>query len=238
MPKIRADLHLHTVLSACGDLEMSPLKIVAQAKSVGLDLIAVTDHNSAENVRAVIKAGAAVGLKVLPGLEVTTSEEIHIVCLFDRPKGADMLQEFVYDRLPPGENDTDYFGFQVVCDEHDEIVSLNPRLLSQSTRVTMAELIEVVRGMGGVAIAAHIDRPSFSIISQLGFVPEGLDLLACELSPHGHAAKMRQLFPKLACPLIHSSDAHFIEDIGRTSTILEVEDFSLGAISRAIQGLV
>ncbi|HEY9766712.1 MAG TPA: PHP domain-containing protein [Chroococcales cyanobacterium] len=236
--RLSADLHIHTVLSPCADLEMSPLNVVAQARAVGLGLIAVTDHNSAENVRAVIEAGSRVGLIVLPGMEVNTREEVHVLCLFDRPSDADELQELVYSRLPPGENDSDYFGYQVICDSFDEIVGFNSRLLIQAADISLGELVAKVKALGGMAIAAHIDRPAFGLLGQLGFVPQGLELSALEVSKIASIPALRKEQPHLdPYPILSSSDAHFLEDIGNNPLDLLVEEADIEGIEQALWGL-
>ncbi|MGE5707269.1 MAG: PHP domain-containing protein [Bacteroidota bacterium] len=238
MPRLLADLHLHSVLSPCGDLDMSPQKIAQRARACGLDLIAVTDHNSAENARAVMKAGEREGIVVLPGLEVTTKEEVHILCLFDRPNDAESLQNLLYGRLGNQLNDPEYFGFQVICDDQDEILGFQPKLLIQAADVSLGELVAQVKALGGMAIAAHIDRPAFGLISQLGFIPQGLELSALEVSSATPINAIRQAMPQLDdYPIIRSSDAHFLDDIGRGYVELNVFEPDIEGIEQALWSL-
>lgn len=238
MPRLLADLHLHSVLSPCGDLDMSPQKIVQRARACGLDLIAVTDHNSAENARAIMRAGEREGIVVLPGLEVTTKEEVHILCLFDRPNDAESLQNFLYGRLGDQLNDPEYFGFQVICDDQDEILGFQPKLLIQAADVSLGELVAQVKALGGMAVAAHIDRPAFGLISQLGFIPKGLELSALEVSSATPVSAIRQAMPQLDdYPIIRSSDAHFLDDIGRGYVELNVDEPDIEGIEQALWSL-
>lgn len=215
----RADLHIHSILSPCTELtEMSPRAIIERSVAVGLHMIAVCDHNSCENVPALQKASRETGLAVLAGMEITSQEEIHILGLFDTPERAFEVQEVVYKHLP-GENDEKTFGYQVVVNEHDEVISFNKKLLIGATTLPLEKVVELIHSCNGLAIAAHIDRPSYSIISQLGFVPPDVKLDALEVSPAMSVHEARRRFPGLThIPLITSSDAHSLDGIGRSST--------------------
>ena len=189
-----ADLHIHTCLSPCATLDMTPRKIVEQAQKRHLEIIAITDHNSAENAGSVMAAAQDTGLCVIPGIEVTTSEEAHIVGLFENPSDALSMQTLVYDHLQPGENDDDLFGMQVIANAFDEVEGMNRRLLIGATNLGLNEVIDAIHKLNGLAVAAHIDRQAFSIISQLGFIPEGLDLDAVEISRRMTLTQARTLF--------------------------------------------
>ncbi|RKY06985.1 MAG: histidinol-phosphatase, partial [Planctomycetota bacterium] len=151
------DLHVHTCLSPCAEPEMTPQAIVRRAKERNLDVIAICDHNSAENVGAVKKAGASQGVGVLGGMEICSSEEVHILALFDNDEALFEMQTIVYDHLF-GENDAKYFGEQLILDEHDEVVGTTDRLLIGSTTLGVSEIVETVGGLGGLgglAVASH-----------------------------------------------------------------------------------
>ena len=218
VPKLRewkADLHLHTCLSPCAELEMVPTAIVRQAKVQGLDLVAICDHNTLANARAVAAAGARESLAVVPGIEVTTREEVHVLGLFEPEMDLEGFQALVEQNLS-GENDDEAFGLQVVVDEWDEPVAIETSLLIGATSLTLEETVDAIHEFGGLAVAAHIDREGFGLIGQLGFVPPGLDLDALEVSfraSHEEWHTERQDFP-----VITSSDAHRLDDIGRSST--------------------
>ncbi|MBI5056821.1 MAG: PHP domain-containing protein [Nitrospirae bacterium] len=218
----KADLHIHTCLSPCADLEMSPSAVVRTALERGIDIIAITDHNSAENIIAARKAAENSGLTVLAGMEVTSSEEAHILALFDDAEGIMKLQDIVYDNLLPGENDEKLFGEQIVVNEKDEVMDFNKRLLIGATSLPAKTIVDTIHTLGGIAIASHIDRDAFSIVSQLGFIPEDLNFDALEMSPRTDRGKAVLLYNDYASfAWTTSSDAHWLKDIGeRTTTFL------------------
>jgi predicted metal-dependent phosphoesterase TrpH len=156
-----ADLHIHTVLSACAEVEMLPELIVEQAQALGLSIIAVTDHNSAENVAAVFNAACGTGIAVLPGMELQTREEVHLICLFDALEQVTRWQARVYDCLPSLKNDEDAFGTQVVLGPDGEIAGTNDRLLLTAASLSVEKAVREVHELGGLCIPAHIDRPAF-----------------------------------------------------------------------------
>ncbi len=211
--RFRADLHVHTCLSPCGDLLMSPRKITARAAELTIALIAICDHNTAGNVAAVARAAGA-GLTVLPGMEICTREEIHVLGIFESVDDALRMQTLIQNGLT-GVNDPEVFGLQVVANEHDEVVGYEERLLIGATDVPVDAVVEDIHRLGGLAIASHIDRESYSVISQLGFIPESCRFDALELTTRTGAGEARQRFstpPEV--PFVRNSDAHFLEDIG------------------------
>src|SRR4030043_1340926 len=153
----RADLHIHSCLSPCGDEAMRPRAIVHQALATGLDMIAICDHNSAENVTAFVNAGSERGLTVLPGMEITSKEEIHLLALFDRPQEGMALQELVYQNLP-GENVEEVFGCQTVGNERDEALGINRKMLIGATLLSLERTVSFVGSLRGVKLSSHIDR--------------------------------------------------------------------------------
>ncbi len=198
---------------------MSPSAIVKTASEKGLDIIAVTDHNSAENVSAAKKAAENTYLKVLAGMEITSSEEAHIIALFDDMEGIMKLQEIVYENLMPGENDEKRFGEQIVVNEIDEVLDFNKRLLIGATSLPAQTIVDTIHTLGGLAIASHIDRDAFSIVSQLGFIPEDLKFDALEMSPRMDREKAQLLFGHYnSFAWITSSDAHWLKDMGTRTT--------------------
>ncbi len=226
--EISIDLHIHSCLSPCSSLDMSPIKIVKEALAKNLSLIAITDHNSTENVQAVIKAAEGTNLHVLPGVEITTSEEIHTIGLFPSINDANKMQDLIYDRLQPGENDEDLFGMQVVANELDEVESMNNRLLIGATSLSINEVIDSVHKNNGLIIAAHIDRESYSVISQLGFIPDDFEFDCLEVSKRLTLKDAGNMFGEYKkYPFITSSDSHELEDIGSviTNIIVGTPDF-------------
>jgi hypothetical protein len=237
MPRIfKADLHIHTCLSPCAELNMGPKTIVEKALQRGLDVIGISDHNSSENVPAVMRAARDKNLTVLPGMEVTSKEEVHILAVFDSVDRALELQEIVYEHLP-GENDAEAFGLQVVVNEDHDVLGFNRRLLAGATELSVEQVVDSISGLEGLAIAAHVDRETFGIIGQLGFVPGELRLNALELSRNTTPGQARRRFPEYAgYAFVRSSDAHSAKDIGQVWTSLLLCEPSAREIKKALRG--
>ncbi len=232
----RADLHIHTCLSPCGDWDMTPRAVTELAKERRLDIIAVTDHNSAENAGAALERGRALNISVLPGMEICSMEEVHLVALFDTITQALAMQEFVYNRLQ-GENNPDVFGYQVVANAEDEVLDQNPRLLIGAVKVDLNTLVTKIHELDGLAIAAHIDKNVYSITSQLGFIPPDLPLDAVEVSYRSRPEEAGpRLLMGLKIPCITSSDAHFTGEIGRVSTKFLLKTPCIQEIKWALEG--
>ena len=235
MKAFKADLHIHSCLSPCADLDMSPRAIVETSLERGLEIIAVCDHNSAENVGAAIRAGAQKGLRVLPGIEINSSEEVHTLALFDSEKQALAMQELIYRHLQ-GTNRPELFGDQVVANEFDEVEGFNDRLLIGATQLALNHVVKEVHRLGGLSIASHVDRPSFSILGQLGFIPPEIDLDGLELSRHLSPDGATSKLPEVSgFTLVTFSDAHFLDDIGRPATSFLLEAPSLTEIRMALR---
>ena len=228
MKELKADLHVHTCLSPCAEAEMVPSAIVRQAKAVGLDMIAICDHNSVENVQAVIRAGERESVRVIPGIEITSREEVHILGLFKSEGELASISAVVSDHLT-GRNDEEAFGPQTIVDEWDRPVGNNPNLLIGATSLDVGSTVGAIHDCGGLAVAAHVDRQRFSLIGQLGFIPEGLGLDAVEVSGRTRAGQWQGL------SVLVSSDAHRLEDIGRNHTTFCAENASFEEISKALR---
>lgn len=204
-----ADLHVHTVVSPCAAVEMIPPLIVQAALARGINLIAITDHNSNANVAAVRQAAVGTGLTVLPGMELQTHEEVHLLCLFDTLTQLEIWQERVKAQLPLLDNIPDYFGEQFVVDETGDFIRREHQLLLTSTCFTLEQAVTEILDLGGLAIPAHVDRSAFSLMANLGFVPPGVPFEAMEISRHLSPQQARQKFPQLkAFPLIQNGDVH------------------------------
>jgi PHP family Zn ribbon phosphoesterase len=230
----KADLHVHTCLSPCGDLEMSPQKIVAEVLRQQIDIIAITDHNSAENITAVRNAAAG-RVVVLAGMEVCTSEEAHVLAIFDSPESALSLQSVVYDHLH-GMNDPEVFGLQVVANELDEVERLEERLLIGATEVSVGDIADMIHRLGGLIIAAHVDRESFSVIGQLGFIPNNVSFDALEISVNTNQRDAEERFGHSGrYTLVRNSDAHFLHHIGRQTTHFFIEEPTASEIAKALR---
>ena len=229
------DFHIHTCLSPCGDLDMHPQALVKAARANNLDIIAICDHNSMENAGYVMRAAAGTEVTVLPGMEVTSAEEVHVVALLQDLVQAQTLQDLVYAHLD-GLNNEDVFGVQAIVNECGEVERLNQRLLIGATTLTLTSLVEAIHDLGGLAIASHIDREAFGIIGQLGFIPPDVRFDALEVSAALGISRARQRYPELAdYPFITSSDAHYIADIGRSVIRLRMEAPTLAEIRSALK---
>jgi PHP family Zn ribbon phosphoesterase len=215
---------------------MSPGRIVKEAQSKGIDIIAICDHNSAENVGAVVQASEGKGVTVLPGMEITTKEEVHITALFEHVNDVLELQTLIYENLE-GENDETIFGMQVVANPEGEVVSFNSRLLIGATNLSINQTVETIHFGGGLAIAAHIDREGFGIIGQLGIIPSGLPLDALEISPKMEIEEARSRFSEYHhYPFIRSSDAHYLDDIGKGTTAFLLKEGTFKELRMALTG--
>lgn len=235
LEEFNGDLHVHTCLSPCGDFSMLPTLIIMKTKEKNLDMIGICDHNSTENVMSVKKAGEKEGVVVLGGIEITSREEVHILGLFDNQSDLLKIQNMVYEHLP-GINDEDAFGEQLLVDETDEIKGINEKLLIGATTLSLEQVVTMVDNLGGVAIAAHIDRESFSVIGQLGFIPKGLGIDALEVSPKSTVEDVRIKFAQAnKFPLVSFSDAHYLEDIGKRSTSFRMQEPTVKELKRVFR---
>ncbi len=216
MNTYRADLHIHSVLSPCGDLEMSPGNIVDEAARKGLDIIAVTDHNHTGHARLARELGARKGIWVVYGAEVTTQEEVHCLTFFDTNEQLGAFQEVLDEHMPKVKNDTSLFGYQVIVDEKEQILEEVTHSLYPGLKLGIGETARIVHELGGLFIPAHVDRPMNGLYAQLGVWPEGLDVDGVEVSRRTSGDAIVKEHPELAAyTLIRNSDAHYVDDIGR-----------------------
>jgi len=212
------DLHVHTCLSPCAELDMHPMALVQKAIEAKLDMIAICDHNSSANVPYVIKAAQTSKLKILPGMEITTSEEVHLLAIFDSLSNLVLLQNIIDQHLT-GVNDEKLFGVQAIVNEIGEVEGINNQLLIGATDLSLDTLIGYIHQFDGLAIASHIDRESFSVLSQLGFIDDNADFDALEITPRTGFDQARIKYPELSkYSFIISSDSHFIKNIGSAFT--------------------
>jgi PHP family Zn ribbon phosphoesterase len=233
---LRADLHVHTVLSPCAEVEMIPPLIVQRALALGLRVIGITDHNSAENAAAVMQSAQGTDLTVLPGMEVQSREEVHLLCLFDTLEQVLTMQGRVYNHLPRLKNKPELFGAQFVVDAEGCFVRHNERLLLTSTSLSVEEVAERVTELAGLCIPAHIDRPSYSLMANLGFIPTGLDFPALEISRHATPADVRRAHPSVSDrSLFVSGDAHRLQEM-TSRTVLLAEGTAIHEVALALSG--
>ncbi|HNX37651.1 MAG TPA: PHP domain-containing protein [Candidatus Cloacimonadota bacterium] len=238
MRTYRADLHIHSVLSPCGGLEMSPGAVVARAKALGLDWIAITDHNSMANCPAYGKVARDAGLAFSWGVEVQSAEEIHFLVYFDDIDAASDFDHELYNSLIPMENDVDFFGDQVVIDENEDIIRMENRALANSSLWDISELYDHAVSYGGFVMPAHVDASANSIISQLGFMPDDPVFDAYGLTARCDALKWISRQPFFAGKaLIRSSDAHYLDDLGSGYSLIRVAEPTVKELRQAALGL-
>lgn len=232
----KADLHIHTVLSPCGDLDMSPARIIEQAKARQLDIIGITDHNSTRQCRLIRDMAKKQNLTVLMGAEVSTQEEVHALAFFETTDQLNLFQQFLDAHLPDIPNEPEKMGYQVVVNEHEHIVYEEPRWLAAGLTAGIDEVAKEVHRLRGLFIPAHINRAANSIYSQLGFFPKGLPADALEISAHISEKTMRSQHPELSdYVFIQSSDAHYPNDIGHVFTTFQTATPDFAAIANALK---
>ncbi len=236
LKRFRADLHIHSCLSPCAEIDMTPARIVKKASESGMDIIAITDHNSSKNIEVALEVGSQYNVTVFPGMEVTTSEEVHLIALFEAIGQARDFQNIVYENLMKGENDELQYGYQIVVNAKDEILDFEKRLLISSTMLSTDTFIDTIHSLHGITFASHVDREHFSIISQLGFIPEWLKIDALEVSPLIEPQDAFNLYGDDKRPLVSFSDAHYLKDIGQRYTEFYMVDASFNEMKKALNG--
>ncbi|MCU4176029.1 PHP domain-containing protein [Carboxylicivirga sp. N1Y90] len=238
MKLFKADFHIHTVLSPCGSLEMSPLGIIESAVKQGLDIIGITDHNTTHQCKEVVLVGEKKGITVLCGAEVTTREEVHCLTFFENFEKLEAFQKYLDEHLPNVPNDVDHFGHQVWVNEEEEILGQEDRLLISAIDQSIEEVERKVKSLDGLFIPAHVDKLRNSLYSQLGFMPFDLQPDAIGMSPNAKIDKELEKHPELnKLQLIRSSDAHQPDLIGSHYTVLELEKASFEEVKMALHKL-
>jgi len=229
--KVYYDLHIHTALSPCADDDMTPNDIVGMALLNGLDLIAITDHNSMQNAEAVITAARDKNIIVIPGMEISTAEDVHVLCLFCSVEKAEDFEKELKPLRSKVENRKDIFGNQIIYDEKDEVVGEATNLLVAPTKISFDALQRMTAKYGAAFIPAHIDRESFSVLSNLGFLPPDMEINTLEVSKNGaekgFVVKNADKYTKNQ--IIHSSDAHRLWEISERINYIMLPEFSIDA---------
>ncbi len=237
MKSFRADLHIHTVLSPCGDLEMSPSNIIHKAKEMEMDCIGITDHNSTLHAKLCREIGREEGVYVFMGAEVTSQEEAHCLCFFDKDEELDEFQDWLDERLIKIELNEERFGYQLVVNREEEIIDQKEFLLTSAIDADLDEIFEKVVSLNGLFIPAHINKGATSLISQLGFVPPDIKAHSFELT---RFISKTDFIKKNAYlkhyQFIHSSDSHFIDDIGSVYSVLVMKELSFDEFRLAVLG--
>ena len=221
------DLHIHSCLSPCGDMDMTPNNIVNMAKLLGLDVIALTDHNTSFNCKAAIEVGNDIGITVIPGMELTTSEDIHAVCLFPTLEKALNWNEYVDDNRIKIKNKPEIYGRQVIMNCADEEIGEIEYLLLPATNISIMTAYEKVKQFGGICFPAHIDRDSLSILSVLGEIDEYCGFRTAELADKSKESELKKAHPILNnMKIVTDSDAHYLENMKEAQNYIELESLS------------
>lgn len=232
---ITYDLHIHSCLSPCGHEEMTPNNIVGLSLLLGLDIIAVTDHNTVRNAVAAYEAGLEKGLMVLPGMELETAEEVHVVCVFPDPMNALAFEKELTVLSPFIKNRPEIFGKQIVMDRYDAVLGEEDRFLLSATGMSIDAVADAVRTFHGAAFPAHIDRPAFSALSNLGDIPASFGFAAVEISKNASLNDLKCSFPAIdRFTVVRNSDAHRLCDISIMANKLSVPEFSREAVIRRL----
>ena len=234
--KLYYDFHIHSCLSPCGDMDMTPQNIVNLSKIMGLDAIALTDHNTAQNCPAVAEAAKEAGLIFIPGMELCTAEEVHVVCLFPTVEKALEFSDYIYETLPPVKNKPAVFGEQAVCDKNDNIIKQEERLLITASSVSTSKSVKIVENFDGICYPAHIDRSSFSIISNLGTIDEHFGFTCAEVFDMSKEEELKNNHPYLnKLKIVSDSDAHYLENMRMAEYYLDLPDKSIDEIFRYLR---
>jgi PHP family Zn ribbon phosphoesterase len=231
----KADLHTHTVLSPCGDLDMSPEKIIEEAKRKGIDILGITDHNTTRQCKALAQAAREEDVFLLCGSEVNTREEVHCLAFFEQTEQLAEFDSFLYDHLENIQNHPDKFGYQVVVDKKGMILEEIDKLLISATDLAIDEVEKKVHELDGLFIPAHVDRLRNGLMGQLGFIPPGLNFDALELSKHTSRSQFVSEHPEYSdFTYIQSSDAHFLKDVGAVHTLFYINKPSFDEVRKAL----
>ncbi|MDO4294562.1 MAG: PHP domain-containing protein [bacterium] len=230
------DLHIHSCLSPCGDEDMTPANIAGMAALKGLDVVALTDHNSCRNCPAFLHFAEEYGVLAIAGMEVTTAEEIHAVCLFPTLEAALRFDSYVYERLLPFPNDELIFGKQQIYGKEDTVTGKLEKLLINSTDISIDHLWELAASYGGVMFPAHIDKDANSLLASLGAIPPDSKFQSVELKQVKKLHELKRQHPYLEhCRILCNSDAHYLEQIHEPEWVLPVRERSVEAVLETIR---
>lgn len=239
MKTLMGDFHIHTLLSPCAEIEMTPHHIVMQAAKYGVELLAVTDHNASANAVAAVQAGERYGVRVFPGMEVECREEAHVIVLFDNLKQLRRWQKIVDFSMSGLKNNPERFGAQFVVDDDDNFVEEEERMLLGPLQLSVQEVVRKVSEIGGLCIAAHIDRPAYSLLMQLGFIPDDIGLEAVEISRNSLTELVQLRLKSLSgnLPYVTNSDAHrMLEFLEGPKNKITIEEATIAELKMALAG--
>lgn len=216
------DLHLHSCLSPCGMDDLTPSTVVGMAKVMGLDCIAISDHNSTKHCAVAQQAGQHYGITVVPAMELNTAEEVHVLCLFADLDSALAFGEYVQSRIMPIDNVSSIYGNQLIYDIDDNCIGCEQQLLIVATSIAIFDVANLVKQYNGVAIPAHIDRQANGIIAVLGQIPDDCNFVTVEVSSNATKQFVDQI-AQLGYNVIRNSDSHMLESIGKCNATLDVD---------------
>lgn len=229
--KLYYDFHIHSCLSPCGDKDMTPNNIVNYAKIMGYDAIALTDHNTALNCPAVAKLAEQNGITFIPGMELCTSEEVHIVCLFYTLDDALNFSDYVKSTMPPIKNKPSVFGEQLICNENDDVIGQEDILLVTASNISTEKVVKKVAEYNGICYPAHIDRSSFSILSNLGIIDSFFGFKCAEIFDMAKEIELKERHPYLnQLKILSDSDAHYLENMRLPQQIIDVPENNIKTI--------
>jgi len=234
MVELFYDFHVHSCLSPCGEEEMTPQNIAQMMALAGYEVIAVADHNSTRNCKAVMAACTEAGILAVPAMELCTSEEVHVLCLFPDLESAKQFGDYVYTKLPDIQNRSAIFGRQLHMDERDQVIGEEEKLLISATDIGIYEVYDLVKSYGGTAIPAHVDRQSFSILSNLGFYDPSMQFPAIELTANCNVDAFRKMH-SIPLNYITNSDAHSLEQIPDSKRKIRLRAASARGVIEAIE---
>lgn len=238
MKRYSYDLHLHSCLSPCGDNDMTPNNLVNMAGLLGCDIIALTDHNTCRNTPAAVKVGEQAGVLVIPGMELTTAEDAHVVCLFETVEAALDFDAYVQSHRMEIPNRPEIFGDQLILNENDEQIGTIDGLLIPATEIGVDQVHELVCSFGGEAFPAHVDHDSYSVIASLGAIPPEAGFSAAELSFGADRAQQLLLHPELSdLIVVRDSDAHYLHLMPEEHPQVELPERSAKALIAALRGI-
>lgn len=208
------DLHIHSCLSPCGDNDMTPNNIVGMAAISGLDIIAITDHNTCKNAPAVLSVAEEAGILAIPGMELCTAEEAHVVCLFETLEGAMEFDRYIYDNMPHIPNKPEIFGEQRILNAGDELTGTLEDLLLVASFVGADEVKSLCERYGGTAFPAHVDRDSYSVTAALGSIPPEGGYTFAEVTREADLEEVTALYPELrGMGIVRDSDSHYLDTL-------------------------
>ncbi len=220
---------MHSVLSPCGDYSMSPSLLFQKAADLGFQMLSITEHNSLANSKAYAKIASSFGIHLIYGVEIQTSLEVHLLAYFPDRGSAEAFDRELYRSLPDIQNKKDFFGDQVLIDDQEMVLGFEKRLLLNSVSWDLRQTFAKVKSLGGLLVASHVDADSFSIRSQLGFLPQDVSFDALEV--------VGDLLPwqEYNLALVRNSDAHYLKDFGNRFTEYQMEEIGFAGLKKALQ---